>query len=212
MRLTVYFIILLTLLSGCASKEPLVHPSGVEITEIKPNKWTAITKQNLYQLAQVYDLSPFLYTKKIHVESQVVPHSHPVLTLNTRNAEKPRKLLSVWLHEEFHWWMERNKKSTDLAIRELKKIYPKAPATKSSGPDSTYIHLMVCFLEMKALSFYLGKKESVSVITEIMKKDKLYPWVYYQVLHRDYAIKKIMLKHKLIPPLLLETNKKTVAL
>ncbi len=195
------FIILTMLFAwGCATKVVDEHPSGLNIVEIKPNKWTAIMKQNMLQLAQVYDLSPFLFTKKIHIESMVIPHSHPVLTLNTRSAEKPKKILSVWMHEELHWWMEKNAKTTSLAIKELKKIYPQAPKGMGKNDDSTLLHLMVCYLEMKALALYIGDKESRVIIEEIMKKDKLYPWVYYQVLYKDFAIKKVLKKYKLTPP------------
>lgn len=184
---------------GCATKEPESAPLGLEIVEITPNKWTAITKQNMLHLAQVYDLRPFLFTKKIHLQSQVIPHSHPVLTINTRNAENPKKILSVWLHEELHWWALQNSKNVNLAIKELKKIYPQAPATKSSGDNSTFLHLIICHLELKALSFYLGDKEAREVITDIMKKDKIYPWIYYQILYKDHAIKRLVRKYKLIP-------------
>lgn len=188
------------LLWGCATKTQESAPLGLEIVEITPNKWTAITKQNMLHLAQVYDLRPFLFTKKIHLQSQVIPHSHPVLTINTRNAENPKKLLSVWLHEELHWWAVQNAKNVNLAIRELKKIYPNAPVTKSSGANSTFLHLIVCHLELKALGFYVGDKESREIITDVMKKDKIYPWIYYQILYKDHAIKRIVRKYKLIPP------------
>lgn len=193
-------ILPLLIVLGCAARKEPPHPSGLVVTETNPNKWTALTKQNLLHLAQVYDLSPFLYTKTIKIESRVIPHSHPVLTLNSRNAEAPKKLLSVFLHEQLHWWLTNNKVQTDLAIKELKKIYPKAPVTKSMGPNSTYLHLIVCYLELKAVSFYLGKKEGREVISSIMNKDKIYPWIYNQVLNKDFAIQKIVKKHKLLPP------------
>lgn len=193
-------ILPLLIVLGCAARKEPPHPSGLVVTETNPNKWTALTKQNLLHLAQVYDLSPFLYTKTIKIESRVIPHSHPVLTLNSRNAEAPKKLLSVFLHEQLHWWLTNNKVQTDLAIKDLKKIYPKAPVTKSMGPNSTYLHLIVCYLELKAVSFYLGKKDGREVISSIMNKDKIYPWIYNQVLNKDLAIQKIVKKHKLLPP------------
>lgn len=200
MKLRSIFILIMFVLCGCASKVVEEHPSGLNIVEVKPNKWTLIMKQNMLHLAQVYDLRPFLFTKKIHVESMVIPHSHPILTLNTRSAEKPKKILSVWMHEELHWWMDKNSKATAAAINELKKIYPNAPKGMGQYENSTLLHLMVCFLEMKTLAFYVGDKEARSIIEEIMRKDKLYPWIYYQVLNKDFAIKKVLKKHKLVPP------------
>lgn len=200
MNVRLFLIFLFVILAGCATNEPLQgHPSGLVVEEVNPNKWTGITKQNLYHLAQVYDLSPFLFTKKVRIESQVVPHSHPVLTLNTRNAEKPKKILATFLHEQLHWWINQNPKNTEAAVLELKKIYPQAPVTTSEGKDSTHLHLLVCYLELRSLEFYLGNKEARDIITSVMKQDKIYPWIYYQVLYKDFAIKAIAEKHKLVP-------------
>lgn len=194
-------ILLFALAFGCASrKKDEGHPSGLNIVEVKPNKWTAITKQNLLQLTQVYDLRPFLFTRKVKIQSRVIPHSHPVLTLNTRNAENPHKLLSVFLHEQLHWWLTKNPENTKEAVKLLKKYFPKAPVTKSLGADSTHLHLLVCYLELKALSHYMGKKEGREVVYSIMKKDKIYPWIYYQVLFRPSSIEKVVKKFKLLPP------------
>lgn len=160
---------------------------------------TALTKQNLLQLAQVYDLSPFYFTKKIQIQAKVIPHSHPILVLNTKNAEYPKKLLSTFLHEEIHWWLTDNKSRSLNAIKELKKIYPKVPVAKGHTAHSTYLHLIVCYIELKSLSNYIGKSEGRRIITELMKKDKSYPWIYYQVLNKDFAIKRIVEKYKLMP-------------
>ncbi len=198
-----FCFLILFILIGCASKPEPIHPSGIEVVEVKPDKWTALTKQNLLHLLQVYDLSPFLYTKQVQIESKVIPHSHPVLTLNTRHSEKPKKILSVFLHEQLHWWLTANQQKTDAAIKELKKIYPNAPVTKAVGPHSTYVHLIVCYLELKALSFYLGKKEGREVISSVMRDDKIYPWIYFQVLNKDFAIAKVVKKYGLLPSPLL---------
>lgn len=195
-----FLIVLLILFWGCSTPQPESHPSGLMITEINPDKATALTKQNLLQLSQVYDLSPFYFTKKIHIQSKVVSHSHPVLVLNTKNAEFPKKLLSAFIHEEIHWWLTENKNRSTPAIKDLQKIYPKVPVTKGQNARSTYLHLIVCYIELKALSSYLGKEEGRKIITSIMKKDKFYPWVYYQVLYKDFAINKIVAKYKLVPP------------
>jgi hypothetical protein len=200
MKMTILSLILSLVLFGCASTSTEETPLGLKITEIQPNKWTALTKQNLFQLAQVYDLSPLLFTKEIHVQSKVIPKSHPILTLNTRNAEHPKRLLSTFLHEQLHWWAVANSTQMNQAVKELKKIYPNAPITKSGGANSTHTHLIVCYLEYRALAFYLGEKESREVITVIMKKDKIYPWIYYQVLNKGFVLKKMVKKYKLLPP------------
>lgn len=194
-------ILFILSLAGCSTETPKrVYEDVIEITEINPNRLTALTKQNLFHLAKVYDLRPFLYTKKINVQSYVVPHSHPTLTLNTRNAEKPHQLLSTWLHEEFHWWATSKKTETDKAIADLKKLFPKIPAGGAVNTQSSYLHLVICYLEYQALVHYLGKQDAREVIDGLVKVDKIYPWIYSQVLKRNESIGKIIRKHKLIPP------------
>lgn len=199
MRLFLLITFALSLFS-CSSEQPKrVYEEFIEITEINPNRLTAVTKQNLFHLAKVYDLKPFLYTKKIHVQSYVIPHSHPVLTINTRNSGRPNKLLATWLHEEFHWWAVAKKDETEKAIAEFKTMYPKLPAGGAHNDRSTYLHLLICHLEYQALIHFLGAGDAKEVIDETIKKDKLYPWIYTEVLNNP-GIGKIVRKHKLLPP------------
>lgn len=199
MRRFLPILIILSFLISCGTTPPApVHEDVIEITELNPNRLTALTKQNLFHLAKVYDLKPFLFTKKIQVQSYVVPHSHPVLTLNTRNAEKPNQLLSTWLHEEFHWWADEKKKETQAAIAELKIMYPKIEG--KPGSHSNYLHFIVCFLEYQSLKFYLGENEAQSVIRGLIVNDKIYPAIYKEILHKDEGIARILRKNKLIPP------------
>ncbi len=201
MKLT-HFILFSSLIS-CSTIQRELHPSGLDINEINPNKLTSITKQNLLHLTQVYDLTPVLFTKKIQIQSQIIPSSHPVLSLNTKYAESPDKILAIFLHEQFHWWILKNQIRTNLAIIELKALYPKAPQTQSSGKDSTYIHLIVCYLEYAALKYYLGNSKAKNVIREFIQKEKLYPWIYSEILKNEAKIKKIIFNQKLnLPPLI----------
>lgn len=198
MRLFLLIIFILSLFS-CSSEQPKrIYEDVIEITEINPNRLTAVTKQNLFHLAKVYDLKPFLYTKKIHVQSYVIPHSHPTLTINTRNVDRPHHLLATWLHEEFHWWAVEKNAETEKAIADLKKVFPKIPAGGANNERSSYLHLMICYLEYRSLIHFLGAKEAKRVIDETIKDGKVYPWIYNEVLTNP-EIGKIVQKHKLIP-------------
>lgn len=191
---------LIFVLFACSSEPPKrVYEEPLEITEINPNRWTALVKQNLFHLAKVYDLRPFLYTKKIHIQSRVIPHSHPVLTLNTRNAEKPHAILATWMHEEFHWWVGMNREGTRKAVRELAKMFPNIPSWGTSTPSMTYTHLIICYLEYRSLVHFLGEKEAKEIITELKDKVKLYPWVYEQVLKNEGALRGVVKRYQLLP-------------
>lgn len=193
MKLLSLFLFLL--LAGCATTAPVQAPPApiLRITEVAPNKLTAIARQNLEHLLGVYHLSPLIFTENVFIRSNVIPHSHPTLTLNTRFAEQPNKLLAAFIHEELHWWMSRNKANLARASKELKKLIPKLPA------KTTYEHIVVCFLEYDGLIFYLGNKEATKIIRGFVLQDKLHPWIYTEVLKKHKQINRIAKKYKLKP-------------
>jgi hypothetical protein len=198
----IFILLLLLSLTACSSKlvQKRSIASELEITEINPNQWTALAKKNMLGLVSEYNLEPYLYTKKINIESRVIPHSHPVLTLNTRNAEFPQKILSTWLHEEFHWWTEMNGESTEEAIADFRIMYPILPQVGGARNEySTYLHLVVCFLEYKAVSLFLGKVKAREMLLEFATVDEVYPWIYNQILNRTQEIENVVKSRKLFP-------------
>jgi hypothetical protein len=203
MKVIISYLFILIIALGCSSNRIEEHPSGLDIVELHPNKLTGITKQNILHLSQVYDLRPFLFSKNIQIESGVRNQSHPVIQINTKHAENPQRLLSIFLHEQLHWWLKANKNLT-LALKDVKKAYPKT---------RTHLHLelIACYLELRTLNYYLGEKEGRMVISQIMKKDRTYPWVYHEVLGKNLKISKIVKRYGLLP-LILEPNKKPITL
>lgn len=188
-------LILLIMFASCTTpKAPTVPEEKLlRIAEVSPNKWTAITRQNLEHLLGVYDLTPIIFTEDIQIQSRVFPHSHPVLTLNTRYAEQPNKLLAAFLHEQLHWWTQKNVKAVEKATRELRKVVPKLPYKVS------YEHLIICSLEYDGLIYYLKKAEATKIINSFMTQDRLHPWLYEVVLRKQKEIDRIILKYKLKP-------------
>ena len=135
------------------------------------------TKELLIAFLKKYDLTPYLFTRKIIIKSGVLSHSHPVLTINTRHNNDPDRLLSVFIHEQIHWFAFVRKKYTYLAIREFKKIYPKilvGPPEGARSEYSSYLHLAVCYLELQGLKRYLGDKKAYSII----ETHDHYKWIY----------------------------------
>jgi hypothetical protein len=58
------------------------------------------TSQCLLGLTYRHNLSPYTFTRLIRIEQGVVPHSHPVLTLNTLYRHAPELLRATYLHEQ----------------------------------------------------------------------------------------------------------------
>ena len=196
----IFLILVLLLAFSCSSKKS-ESQGPFEITEIHPNKMTALTRRHLVKLSKEHDLTPFLYTNKIQIESFVTPRSHPVLTLNTRSAKSPDKVLAKLLHEEFHWWAVNHTENMDKAIAELEAKFPKIPGQDELLHDrSTYLHLAICWLEYKAVAKYLGEERALAVMNDTIKVDKIYPRIYAHVLKRHKDIETILRKNKLIPP------------
>lgn len=188
-------ILIFLLLSGCTSAPLDIQTPGayLNISELNPDKWTAMTRQNLEHFLQVYDLSPLLFTNKVIIQSRALNHAHPILTLNTNFAEHPQKLLASFIHEQFHWWAGKNQIQFRQVLKELRKIYPKKPE------NETYIHLAICYLEYEGLIFYLGKSSANKILNEFIAKDKLRPWIY-SVVQKDYSnLKMIMKRNGLLP-------------
>ena len=195
--LTYLFVLLL---SGCTSRPqaPSIAVPMLRLTEVGPNKWTALTRQNLEHLLQIYDLSPYLLTLDIQIQSQVPSHSHPVLTLNTRFAEQPNKLLSAFVHEQLHWWAMSKTKELDQAIEEIKAILPTLPKeTLGSEVNSAYLETIICFLEYKTMMHLVNKKEANKILKDFIYSDKVYPWINTQVYLKFKGIEAILNKHKL---------------
>lgn len=162
------------------------------VTEVNPDRGTALTKQNLFQLLQVYDLQPFLFTKSVHIQTGVVPKYKPVLTLNTQHSVYPSKLLAIFLHEEFHWWIQKNPRDTKKTIDSLKLVIP------NLTPDVS-AHLIVCYLEYRALVKFLGQKEATRIVRSFTKKDTVTPWMYEQMITTQSHIKNAVEKNRLLP-------------
>jgi hypothetical protein len=133
-------------------------------------------KEILCKLLNEYNLAKYLITKKVIIQSMAIPHSHPILTLNTRTLNK-NTILSVFLHEQMHWYLENKQENLQKIIIRLKMEYPKPPVELSESAKtkkSTYLHLIVNFLEYKALIEILGASKARKIILA----KKYYTWIY----------------------------------
>ena len=170
---------------------------GVEVS-LKNNSEREIqTKRQLERLIKEHGLSKWTFTRKVMIdEKERIPHSHPVLTLNTRYLNDDLRLVSIFVHEQLHWHEEKYPEQRDRAMEELKVIFPNAPAKPPAGArdkSSTYLHLIVCYLEYEAMKELAGADKA----REIMGSWPYYTWVYQTVLSDGPKIKAVIEKHKL---------------
>lgn len=131
-----------------------------------------------------HDLQKWEFTYQVHIDKTTIPHSHPILTLHTRHGIKDQKdmLLSTYLHEQIHWFADENINNTNKAKAMLKQALPEVPVGFPKGTRdeySTYLHLIVCYLEQQALRGYLRESRGRAVL-KFWQNDH-YNWVYKQV-------------------------------
>jgi hypothetical protein len=161
----------------------------------KENQKKAQTERLLKQ----YNLSKWLFTKSILIDEKTrIPHSHPVLTLNTDQLDDDTGAVSIFIHEQIHWFEEANAAARDKAIEELKVMYPEAPGGPPEGARdrySTYLHLIVCYLEYQGMKELVGNEKAKQVIEASSKR--FYRWIYRTVLSDEPKLRAVVEKHGL---------------
>ena|SRR5579884_1909801 len=172
----------------------------IEISLVHGTAAEAATRAQLQRLLKQYDLSDWLWTRKVAIEDGSVPHSHPVLTLNTRHLNDDLLLLSTFIHEEFHWYETAHAQDTAAAISDFKTEYPHLPA---GGPDgaadeeSSYLHVIVCYAEWQKMKALAGT-ESARRVMEFWAGDH-YRAIYRLVLENETAVGEVVKRHNLLP-------------
>ena len=192
--LFIYCVVLFTAFSAFSQAK-------FEITLKNNTPAEAKTKEQLERLLKTYDLEKWIFTRKIEIDEKAIPHSHPVLTMSARHLKDDELFLSTFVHEQIHWHFVINDKLTDEAFKDLKIMFPKVPDKGPEGArseESTYLHLLVCYLEYRADRQILGELKAKQVM-QFWTTDH-YTWIYQTVLDRPRDIGGILIKHKLMKP------------
>jgi hypothetical protein len=154
-----------------------------------------LTEQQLRRLERTYPLSRWTFTSDIRVEFGALPHSHPVLTLNTRHLNEDDRALATFLHEQLHWAVPPL--DTPL-LNLLTERYPDLPIGPSDGCQSSYsnyLHIVICTLEQHALTGLIGATRAHAVLQSTDHYRRI-----YQVTHRDRAnLMELIRTHRVLP-------------
>jgi hypothetical protein len=152
-----------------------------------------------------YDLSPYTFTDEVIINEDATPHSHPVLTLDAFN--RGPFLLASYIHEQLHWYAEANEEAAHACIEWVKTNYPDAPIGLPDGAAdefSTYLHLVVNWLEVGVLRETLGRDPADQLATRLAETG-VYRWIYRTVLNdydgltREYGARGLLLPQPLGP-------------
>jgi hypothetical protein len=156
----------------------------------------------LMALRRRHELSRFEYTKIVRIVPGGDTFSHPVLTLGNRFAGSEDVLLSTYLHEQMHWylWHLGTPERDPVApfFDELVKRYPGAPTSLPDGArnyESTYLHLVVNWLEIAATSELIGRPRAAAVADQ----SHTYRWIYRTVLEDWDLLGELYERYGLVP-------------
>lgn len=173
----------------------------IGITLAQNSRAEAQTRGQLERLLKAHDLSKWIFTRAVVIDEKTnIPHSHPRLTLNTRHLLDDELLLSTFVHEQAHWFLDSREKEVEAALKELRALFPKVPVGHPAGAmdeRSSYTHLLVIYIEYRALRELLGELRARQVM-EFWTHDH-YTWIYKTVLERPRDIGNIAFKHGLVP-------------
>ena len=170
----------LSMLLALQSVQAQTPAIEIELKNNTPTEQAA--RLHMQSIFAKYDLKPYVFTQRILIDDRSTPHSHPVLTLNTAYNERELFALATFVHEQFHWRVdELNDEKAKAAIAEFRRIFPEAPGRAGGGARdqfSTYLHLIVCDLEMQAMTRLAGEAQA----RETLRGYTHYPWIYQRVL------------------------------
>jgi hypothetical protein len=191
---------LVSLLLVCLCLQVSYAQSALEISLRHNSEKELQTKQQLEKLLKDYKVEKWIFTKKVLIdEEESTPYSHPVLTLNTKNNNRDSaSLLTSFIHEQIHWFASAHFERTKKAMEELKTVFPDAPPGPPEGAndrESTYLHLIVCYLEYEGMKELVGQEKAKAVIGVLSQY--FYKWIYRTVLDDNLKIKTVVEKYKL---------------
>jgi hypothetical protein len=196
--LTPYLFLLFLSTATAGEVEDVFSAEGFEIHLAGVHQREEKVAEVLVGLSQDHDLSPWLFTNRVRIESGVIPQSHPILTLNTLYVEESTQLLAVFLHEQIHRFLAapENKNKLKNAMSELREIYAQVPNAENGGAASdysTYLHFLVNWLEFDALSNLLGQTKA----QEVIEDRRVYRWIYDKVLEDSPQLQSVVTRNDL---------------
>jgi len=167
---------------------------GLDITTANDTADEIETAQQLHRLMETHAPWDFVWTRTVEIDRNAIPHSHPVLTLHTRYLENDTGLLATFLHEQLHWYVNTFPDARDAAMADFAEMYPDIPVGYPHGArdeESNALHLLVCLLELRALSRFVGEQAARAEL----ESNTHYLDIYRAVLDDTDALQAVLDRH-----------------
>jgi len=176
--------------------------STLVITMANNSPSEAQAKAQLERLLTTYDTRPWQFTSTVRIDAAAIPHSHPQLTLSTRHLRDDELLLSTYLHEQLHWFLDQHDSAGAAAVADLRQLFPTIPVGfPEGGTDETgnYYHLIVIYLEDRANRIVQGELRARQIL-DFWATDHD-TWLYRAIRDRGREIGEVVRKHGLLYPM-----------
>lgn len=159
-------------------------------------------RDQLRRILSRYDLDSWIFTREVRTRAGAEPHSMPMLTLNADLLDDDEMQLSVFLHEQAHWFVAQAE-GRDAAVEELRREYPNPPR----ADFRTYQHLLVAWVELDALAELMGEEGARQTLAAKLRRlapdlsseaSRVYRWYNGRVLEDTDEIGAIVARHGMI--------------
>jgi hypothetical protein len=200
-RLLVAAIAILTFAGSCLIAYAQAQ-SGTEAEIVFASDLEERAREQLRRILARYDVDSWIFTREVRMEAGAEPHSMPVLTLNTDFLDDDEMQLSIFLHEQAHWFVYRAT-GRDAAVEELRKKYPAPPR----ADYRTYQHLLVAWVELDAMVELIGEEKARQKLVAKVQRltaevtpevGRVYSWYNGRVLEDTDEIGDIVARHGMI--------------
>jgi hypothetical protein len=182
----------------------------LEVRKITLLNETATERQTKVRLEQILlkyqsKLSNWIFREEIFIQDEGYSHSHPDLTFTSNQllSRDDNEILSIFVHENLHCFFDLRADAYRSVMNEVRQRYPKVPVARVNGvhvgahdEESSYIHIVVCFLEHFALRNIIGRSQA----DQTLAKHDYYTGIY-EIVRNDFEYLKgvIIEKYDLNP-------------
>jgi len=150
------------------------------------------TLRILKGLLKKYNLSPWVRVRKVHIEHGAASRSRP-FTITTRKNRDPEALLATFVHEQIHNVEKEFPRRFRGAMRAVEALFPHLDPDVAGDRRAAYLHFIVNYFEIKAMTRLLGRGRGLAVIS---RKDKNVS-IYRKIRTNIEKFRKIYVKYQL---------------
>jgi len=136
----------------------------ISINYLFENKQFEAEYNLLHDIMNKYKNKIPIYTDKIIFKKNVIPVSHPILTLNLRwkDSKNPNiTLLSLLIHEQLHWFEDKyvTKTKYNEILKDYEYLFDEYKTIFYNDIVAFIIHIVVIVNEINIMKMITTKKE-----------------------------------------------------